>query len=188
VKVLIFPEDPSLDKFILKPIVERIFQDLGRTVRVDVLEEPHLAGITQALDSAIIAEVLRDNPMTALFLLIVDRDCNRFKNMEKALAREAEHGDCLIACLAVEEVEVWMLALHRDVIGAGWSEVRGECDPKERFADPVLDSLGRDSPGRGRKGAMRSLGAQWRGLLDVCPEIAELKGRIARWLAVTASR
>ncbi len=30
-KVLIIPEDPSLDKYILKPIVERIFQDLERT-------------------------------------------------------------------------------------------------------------------------------------------------------------
>jgi hypothetical protein len=184
VKVLIIPEDPSLDKYILKPIVERLFCDLGRVARIDVLEEPHLKGVAQALDATIVNEIVRDNPMEDLFLLIVDRDCNRFKNVERAASREAEHTGRLIACLAVEEVEVWMLALHRERLSAGWADVRNECDPKERFADPLLDMLGRDSPGRGRKGAMRLLGTKWKGLLDLCPEIDTLKTMIAARLAV----
>lgn len=182
-KVLIIPEDPSLDKYILKPVVERIFEDLERTARVDVLEEPHLKGVDQALDATIIAEIVRDNPMEDLFLLIVDRDCNRFKNVEKAAARVAEHSNKLIACLAVEEVEVWLLAVHRENLNAGWLEVRAECDPKERFAEPLLNMLGRDSPGRGRKGAMRGLGAKWKGLLELCPEIKALKTSIASRIA-----
>ena len=182
-KVLIIPEAPSLDKYILKPIVERIFQDLERTARVDVLEEPHLKGVDQALDATIVAEIVRDNPMEDLFLVIVDGDCNRFKNVEKAASRVAEHSNKLIACLAVEEVEVWLLALHREKLSVGWSEVRAECDPKERFADPLLDVLGRDSPGRGRKGAMRVLGAKWKGLLGLCPEIDALKISIAARIA-----
>jgi hypothetical protein len=42
VKVLIIPEDPTLDRHVLKPIVERIFQEIGKRARVDMLEDPHL--------------------------------------------------------------------------------------------------------------------------------------------------
>jgi hypothetical protein len=55
VKVLVVPEDPSLDQYILKPVVERIFSDLGRSPRVAVLSNPRLRGVSQALDSAILA-------------------------------------------------------------------------------------------------------------------------------------
>jgi hypothetical protein len=36
--------------------------------------------------------------------------------------------------------------------------------------------------GKGRKRAMRDLGAGFRGLLKVCPELAELKTAIQAWL------
>jgi hypothetical protein len=36
-KVLVAPEDPTLDQYVLKPIVERLFADLGKTPRVLVL-------------------------------------------------------------------------------------------------------------------------------------------------------
>jgi hypothetical protein len=52
VKVLIIPEDPTLDRYILKPIVEQIFADFGRIARVMVLENPRLRGVDQALDAA----------------------------------------------------------------------------------------------------------------------------------------
>jgi len=93
---------------------------------------------------------------------------------------ETEHLGRLLACLAIEEVEVWMLALHRDLLPSPWAEIRGERDPKERFAHPFLAAHApKLDPGQGRKWAMRDLGARWKGLLDVCPEIAELKTRIA---------
>lgn len=75
-----------------------------------------------------------------------------------------------------------MLALHRAELSAGWQEVRAECDPKERFAEPFLQSKGWGGPGGGRKRAMRDLGQGWTGLLAVCPELSELKQRVAAWL------
>jgi hypothetical protein len=61
-----------------------------------------------------------------------------------------------------------------------WAEIRGERDPKERFAHPFLAAHApKLDAGQGRKWAMRDLGVRWKGLLDVCPEIAELKARIA---------
>lgn len=181
-KVLIIPEDPTLDQHILKPIVERIFTDHGLKARVEVLRDPHLRGVDQALARDIVAGIIRDNPMEDLFILMVDRDCDRLGNSTKAATRLAEHPGRLLVCLACQEVEVWMLALHRKEIDASWSTVRDECDPKERFADPFIASRGWSAlVGRGRKRAMRELGAAWPGLLQVCPELGELHGQIGRW-------
>lgn len=170
-------------------MVERIFQDLGRTAYVEVLENPHLRGVDQALDGDVVTGIVREWSMFQLFLLLVDRDCNDVRrngrnNEALAAQREADHEGKLFACLAVQEVEVWMLALHREIIDASWPEVRAECHPKERFADPLLKKQGWSlEVGKGRRRAMRDLGAGWRGLLQVCPEIDNLKGRIAAWLA-----
>ena len=181
-KVLIIPEDPTLDQYILKPIVESIFRDVERSARVHVLSEPHLRGVDQALDKDVVAGIVADNPMVDLFLIVVDRDCVDSRN-DRAQAREQEHPDSLRFALAVEEVEVWMLALHRDDLGARWSDVRAHCDPKEEYAEPFLERQGWSTEvGRGRKKAMRNLAGNWRGLLGVCSEIGDLKREIEMWL------
>lgn len=186
-KVLIIPEDPTLDQYILKPIVENIFRDVERSAHVHVLSEPHLRGVDQALDKDVVAGIVADNPMVDLFLIVVDRDCVESRN-DRAQARQQEHSDSLRFALAVEEVEVWMLALHRDDLGARWREVRAHCDPKEEYAVPFLERQGWSAEvGRGRKKAMRNLGGKWRGLLGVCSEIGELKQEIEMWLGSQAA-
>lgn len=188
-RIMVIPEDPTLDRYILQPIVEHIFNDLGRKAQVEVLRDPHLRGIDEALDSEVVAGIIRDREaMFDLFLLLVDRDCNDGRkpgrnNVEMARQRETENGGQLLACLAVEEVEVWMLALHRDELEARWPDVRQDCHPKEQYADTLLKKKGwLATLGRGRKKAMEGLGSKWQGVLQVCPEIADLKQRIALWL------
>lgn len=188
-RVMVIPEDPTLDRHILQPIVEHLFDDLGRKVQVDVLLDPHLRGIDEALNPEVVTGIISDREaMFDLFLLLVDRDCNDGRkrgrnNVEMAKQREAENGGRLLACLAIEEVEVWMLALHRDELEARWSDVREDCDPKERYADVLLKEKGwLSTVGKGRKKAMEGLGSKWQGLLQVCPELADLKQRIATWL------
>lgn len=190
-KVLIIPEDATIDRYILQPIIEQIFKDLGRTVHVDVFQSLRSQGrgINKVLDSGTVEEVIQDRGgMFDLFLLLVDRDCNDGRrsgrnNVEMARQRESENESRLLACLAVEEVEVWMLALHRDELEARWSDVRQHCDPKGQYAEPFLKKKGWLSTlGKGRKKAMEGLGSKWQGLLQVCPELADLKQRIAVWL------
>lgn len=195
--VLVIPEDPTHDQYILKPIVEQLFRDLERPVRVDVLSRlpaddadkrptGRPSGVDHALDQKTVAAIVDDyRGMVDLFLLLVDRDCNRRRNVERARDREVEHAARLVACLAWEEVEVWMLALHVDKIEAAWKNVRAECDPREAFAEPLLQREGWQGPGRGRKAAMRALATQWRPLLSRCPELAELSQRVAAWLATS---
>ncbi len=182
-RVLIIPEDPTLDAHVVRPVVERIFRDLHRSARVEVLRDPHLRGVAQALNPDVVAGILQDNRMIDLFVLVVDRDCDREGNSAKAAARQEEHAGKLIAVLAREEVEVWALAPHRSSLNAPWSDIRADCDPKERYFDPFIVQRGwSETVGRGRKRAMRDLGAAWSGVLSVCPEIAALREAIRVWL------
>lgn len=187
-RVLIIPEDATLDQYVLKPVITRIFADLERpATRVDVLTDREITGVAHVLRPEVIAGVIADNRMIDLFLLIVDRDC-KDHNVAQATARAQEHDGRLIATLAWQEVEVWPLALHRAELGAPWAAVRDECHPKETFFDPFIKAKGWGGEvGKGRKKAMRPLGQEWRGLLQVCPEIAELKLAIQRWLTARAA-
>ena len=180
-KVLVIPEDQELDRYILKPIVEQMFADLERRVRVEILPEPRLRGTGDALDEEIVRAIVTDNPMIDLFLLVIDRDCDREGNVSRARARARDHQGRMIACLAEQELEVWMLALHKDDLGSPFSEVRAHCDPKEQWAEPLLERLGTDGPGRGRKRAMRALVGKWRSLRDTCSELRDLQDQVRAW-------
>jgi hypothetical protein len=180
VKVLVIPEDPELDQYILKPVVEKIFADFGKSPRVTVLSNPRLRGVAEALDATILAGIVAKYPMNHLFLVLVDRDGEGARSAV-ASAREKEHSGRLFVCLAIEEIEVWMLAIHSESFS--WREVRTEVHPKERFADPFLEERApKLALGKGRVWAMRELGSQWRGVLDRCPELKDLKRRIEAWL------
>lgn len=180
--VLIIPDDQELDRYIVKPVVEAVFGDLGLTARVSVLPEPRLRGTSEALDRDLIAQIVAENPMEDLFLLIIDRDCDRENNERLARQRQDEHTGKLIACIAVQEVEVWLLALYKDKLDVDrFAKVREHCDPKERWAIPLLDRLGYQGPGRGRKRAMQALARKWRSLRGTCTELRELQNAIAVW-------
>jgi hypothetical protein len=179
VRVLVIPEDPVHDSYVLKPIVERLFRELGKRARVDVLHKPRMKGIDQALAKQSLESVVRDHPMVNVFLVLVDRDGIESR-AERAAAREAEHPNRLFVCLAVEEVEVWMLALYAGDLGVEWGEVRTDPHPKERFAEPLLKKIApRGSIGAGRVRAMDTLDARtFSGLLNRCPELQDLLTRL----------
>lgn len=179
--VLIIPEDQESDRYILKPVVESLFADLSVRARIDVLPEPRLRGADQALDPSLLQEIIDGNPMVDLFLLIIDRDCNRMNHEARVSARMSEHPDRLLACLAWQELEVWMLALHKEKLSVPFSKIRQHCDPKEAFAEPLLEQLGTDGPGGGRKRAMSALKGNWRSLRSLCGELKELQAHITRW-------
>lgn len=177
-KVLIIPEDQTQDGFIAKPVIAAIFDELGIHARVEVLPEPRLRGSSDALDGDLLREIVDANRMVDLFILVVDLDCDRMNHSTKAAEREREHPGKLFACLAQQELEVWMLALHREKLRVSWSDVRSECDPKERWAEPLLKELGSKGPGGGRKRAMDALKGNIRSLLSLCGELQALKDRV----------
>ena len=181
-RVLIIPEDQTKDPFVIRPVVEKIFQDLNTPAQVDVLPEPRMRGASHALSQEVVREIIETRRMIDLFLLVVDRDCNDDHHEEKAAARMDEHPTKLIACVAWQEIEAWLLALYRDELPDPWPNVRAACHPKEDYCEPLLAHKGWTRlVGRGYAQAMRAIAGQWRGLSAVCPEIGELRDRIAAW-------
>ena len=176
-RVLVVCEDPTYDQFIVKPVVEEILASLEKPrARVEVLRDPHLRGIDNVL--AELPGIVADNStMVDLFVVIVDRDCDRKGNSRRIETSIAEQAKT-VACLAIEEVETWMLCLHRADLSVDWSSLRGDCDVKEHHALPFLQRSGFGGPGRGRKTAMSRLRQEWRSLLQFCPEVRELCDRI----------
>jgi hypothetical protein len=85
--------------------------------------------------------------------------------------------------LAIEEVEMWALAIYQNQLPAPWQEMRKECHPKEAYFHPLVTRLAlQNDVGRGRKHIMKSLSGQYSRLLQLCPEIAELRDRIRQKL------
>lgn len=73
--VLIIPEDFRNDQYILRPLFQRLFRSLNRTATVTVCTDPLLGGVSEALKSERLAEIIEQyDGMTDLFILCVDRD------------------------------------------------------------------------------------------------------------------
>jgi hypothetical protein len=184
-KVLVIPENPTLDQYILKPVVECLLRELGRgTARVEILQEPHLNGVEQALDAHVLAGIHGGYPMIDLFLLIIDRDGveSRQSRVDARVAEANGRGKSMVGCLAIEEIEVWALAPHADGINAAWKSIRSERSPKEVYFEPFIEKNNwLESVGKGRKVVMKALAGNWRSLKTRCPELQKLQDDVAAW-------
>lgn len=104
-KVLVIPEDPRLDQYILKPVVERIFADLRKSPRVTVLSNPRLRGVAEALNRDILADIVATYPMNNLFLVIVDRSMS--KNASRSRSSKRRHPSSIPAKAGLGPCGTW---------------------------------------------------------------------------------
>jgi hypothetical protein len=120
-----------------------------------------------------------------LLLFLVDADGHdRTPVFGRLEASAAAQGVRLICCAAVQEIEAWLLAGHVDKLNRPWSEVRMETSVKENVFLPFLREFGdpRRASG-GRDTLMKETLANYQGLLDRCPELADLRNRICESLS-----
>lgn len=176
-RVLVIPEDPTYNGYILKPLVERMLIEIGKcNARVTILTNPKLGGYEQAV-RAIQNELPDRYGHFDLWLFLPDAD--RARNLKALEADLAGKGVRLLCCAAVPEVEAWLLAGHRDRVKARWADVRFHARLKESVFEPFLRAHGDPcSAGGGREALMRETLTSYRGLLQVCPELAELERRL----------
>ena len=154
-KVLVIPEDPRNDQYILKPLIEHLFESIGKSsVRIRVCQAPVLGGVGEALKLERLSEIIaRYQAMTDLFILCVDRDGDRGRRQRLDEIEDKLEGDYVfLAENAWEEIETWVLA-GLDLPGDWkWKDVRADIHVKERYFDVLArDRRVADGPGGGRR-------------------------------------
>ena len=187
--VLVIPEDFTKDEHILKPVAERILQDLGKpNANVQVCRDPNFGGIGEALKTERLqAEVVDQYPMVDLFILLVDRDGEAGRetalgNVEAALqGRLAESGRQFVAGLAWQEVEVFILAGHDLPSAWSWRDIRADPDVKNTYFQQLAAAKNTSSlPYDGRKELMAEAIMKWTRIKSRCPEdIGSLLAKLA---------
>lgn len=180
-RVLIIPEDPTNNGYILKPLVNRMLDEVGKTnAQTLVLTNPRLTGYDHAV-KAIEEDLPERYAFYDLWLFLPDAD--RAAGAPALEARMRTRGIPLLCCAARPEVEAWALAGHRDKVPGNWSDLRSHARFKEDVFGPFLANHGDvRAAGGGREKLMRQSLANYRGLLAVCPELAELEQRLTEFL------
>lgn len=176
-KVLVIPEDPTFNGAILKRLVECLLAEAGRSrADVNVLTDPKLNGIEDA-KRAIRNELPDRYGHVPLWLFLPDADCaGDLRPLEEEMQSK---GIKLVCCAAQPEVEAWLLAGHRQKLDVPWREVRGHPRLKEELFAPFLARYGNPRlPDEGRDALMRETLRNYRGLLEVCPELKTLEDRL----------
>jgi hypothetical protein len=186
-KVAIACEDHTLDQFVVRPVVSAMLAALGKSkARVQVITSPRLHGFDD-LVRQVCDLVARWGAVSDLVIIAADTDCddgelrprNKPQSLHGALADCHSHSERAIAVFARQEIEVWSLWGVRVDLGAAWADVRTDCDPKERFFEPLLTEDDQRRPDRGRtRLTTRSLEAGWQSLKGGCPELAELEAEV----------
>ena len=188
--VLVIPEDFRKDQFILQPIISAMLTKLGRPAIVEVLKDPLVGGIQQALNLELLSEIVDSNRWRVdLFLLCVDRDAeasrrDRLSTIEQHFKSTLGPGKIMACENAWQELEVWVLAGHDLLDGWRWADIRQHRDPKEAYFEELVKRRKlEDDPGGGRKTLGYEAAKKYRRIHSRCREdIQVMERRIQRWL------
>lgn len=178
--VLVIPEDPTLNGYILKPLAKRLLQDAGKpNAKVRVLDRPRLRGYDQAV-SAIRDTLPQRYRFFDLWLFFPDADrasADAMVNLETNLFAQ---GITLFCCRAQPEAEIYACAAFRDQLPGTWADAREHLRLKEEVFEPLRSTLGfQRAPGGGRKWMVEQSLRNLPVLYQLCPETRELRDRIA---------
>lgn len=182
-RVLVIPEDPTYNGYILRPLVQAILADAGKPVaKVQVLTSPRLGGYDQAR-AAIVGELTASYSHFDVWLFMPDADRASDAAMGDLELALGARGITLFCCPAVPEVEIYACAAYRADIPGGWQAARANGQMKEQIFEPLRRRFGDPrSAGSGRE-QMISESLRNRPLLfQLCPELQRLRDRLAAHL------
>jgi hypothetical protein len=177
--VLVIPEDPTYNGYILEPLVTRLMADCGKgNANIKILTNPKVSGFEDARQK--IPNIAQRYSHFDLLLFMVDNDG---QNRTPSLDHIESTVPRLIGCAAVEEIEAWLLAGHIEKLGRSWSIVRSDTSVKENIFGPFLDKFGNmRRAGGGRDLLMQETLSNYSGLLERCPELATLRDKISSFV------
>ena len=180
-KVLVIPEDPTHNGYILKPLMQAILADAGKpAAKVDVLTNPKLGGYDHAIRA--IREELPDRySFWDLWIFVPDADRaspQAMSDLEDALAEKTVR---LLCCPAQPEVEIYACAAYRQEITGGWDAARQDPKMKEDVFLPLLQKHGDNRrAGAGRDLMIAESLKNLQLLFRLCAELKALRDRIAQ--------
>lgn len=180
VRVVVIPEDATFNGYILGPLVRRMLQECGKPNAKVTIPPIPIRGYEHAKREFRTQLFERYRYQADLLLFLPDADGKDRSGEFQALEAEAQsQGVLLLCCAARQEVEVWLLAGHRDKLDRRWQEVREDISVKENVFEPFLAVHGNPKAAdEGRKLLMQEALGSYRSLLGVCEELAELEERI----------
>jgi hypothetical protein len=186
-KVLVVPEDSTNNGYILGPLVEKMLAKCGKPrAQVEVLGDPRVMGYEHA-KKLLKNQILEQYRFTDLILFLPDADGKGESRSAELLALEDEAGRQrvrLLCCAAQQEVEVWLMAGHRRLLGRPWPEIRNDASIKEAVFERFLAVYGNlRASGDGRESLMLETLKGYDALLQLCPELEDLERRIREILA-----
>jgi hypothetical protein len=182
-KVLVIPEDPTHNGYILKPLVQAVLADAGKpAARVQILTSPRLTGYDHAR-AAIAGELVDSYAHFDLWLFMPDADRASAAAMAALEAELLAKGITVICCPAVPEVEIYACVAYRAEVPGGWPAARANPRMKEQVFEPLKQRFGNPrSAGAGREQMVMASLANMQVMYQCCPEIRTLRERIAAHL------
>ena len=181
-KVLVIPEDPTWNGYILRPLTQALLKDAGKpNAKVKLLENPRVGGFEQAV-RAIRNELQNRYGFFDLWLFFPDADRatpNAMANLEADLQ---SRGVPLFCCPAKPEVEIYACVAFQATLPGTWKDVRKHPQMKEVVFEPLRMNLRDRRPGGGREQMIRKSLQNLQRLFQLCPETKLLRDRIAAYL------
>ena len=182
-RVLVIPEDPTWNGYILTPLAKALLADAGRpAAKVTLLTNPRVRGYDQAL-SAIRRSLSGGYRFFDLWLFFPDADRASADAMLRLEADLDAQGISLFCCPAQPEVEIYACAAFFDDLRGTWEDARNHPRMKEDVFEPLLAQHG--DPRRASGGRDLMIGRSLQNLqmlFRLCPETERLRDRIAAYL------
>lgn len=200
--IILIPEDPTRDKYVLKPVFRKMYDWLGVN-GYTVEMAPWNPGSVEAATDWDQLEIFIDKVKytTDFFLLCIDRDADEARRTtdddrkpdqidrlrNRAHEKFADEGwldTTFFGVAAREEIEVWALG-GIDYLPDDWTwrDVRRDPHPKENYFEPFAEELGVEEREYGGIQALgRKSASNYRRLRRKCRELERLEDRIENWL------
>lgn len=178
-RVLVIPEDPTWNGYILKPLVDAVLAAAGKPkAKTQILSNPKTQGYDQAV-KAIRGPLFDLYGFYDAWIFIPDADRASPDAMARLEGDLAARNVRLLCCPAVPEVEIYACLGYRDELPS-WEELRRHLRFKEAVFEPLLRQRGNPrAAGEGREQMIERSLQNPQLLFERCPELARLRDRLA---------
>lgn len=178
-RVLVIPEDPQQNGYILRPLLECVLRAAGKPqAKVQVLTSPRIQGYARAV-ATIRGDLVDRYRFHDAWVFVPDADVATDDAMNRLERDLKERGVNLLCCPAQPEAEIYACIAYRSEMPP-WQQARQHPRFKEQVFAPLLAAHGDvRAPGGGRMKMIERSLANPDLVFALCPELDRLRARLA---------